>query len=138
MADTSPQIAKCQYGSFTVQDIQMSYDVGYTQVTIHNYMALKLTAEQNSSTNQLLVIAFPEKSGLLFTIQSVQAGQGQQNGLEGPVATVKGTLSVQTNEPAPLQIPLTVPVQISAVSQYTISPQEALMQGLQFFTVGQG
>jgi hypothetical protein len=130
----SAECVSDQYGNLAAQDVQFSYNVDYTEVSIHNYRAFKLTAQQNTTNNQLLVIAYPEKAGIRFTIQGVQMGESQQNDLQGLVATVTGTLSVQTNEPQPLQVPLTVAVQISQVSQFSVSPQEAMMQGLQFFT----
>ncbi len=127
------QASKNPYGDYSLQDAQFSYSVGYTQVTFYNYMTLKVTAEQNTTDNQLLVIAFPEREGVSFTISGVQLGQSSQYNMQGPVATVSGTMVVQINQPQPLSVPLSIPVQISQVSQYTVGPQEALMQGMKFY-----
>ncbi|MBS0633896.1 MAG: hypothetical protein JSR37_00350 [Verrucomicrobia bacterium] len=131
-------MAQNPYGDFKMEDAQFSYNSGFTDVTFYNYHTLKITAEQNTTDNQLLVVVFPEREGVTFTISSVQMGDSSQNNLPGPVATVSGTMAVQINQPQPLMVPMSIPVQISQVSQYTVGPQEALMQGLKFYQMATG
>ncbi len=134
LLSTSVQIVKCQYGDFKPEEAQFSYNPGNTQVTFYNYATLKITAEQNTNDNQLLVIAFPQKEGVSFTITGVTVTtQPSQANVQGPVANVSGTMLINTNQATPLSVPLTVPIEISQTSQYTIPPQEALMQGYQFY-----
>ncbi len=130
---TSLCMAQNPYGDFKMEDAQFSYSSGFTQVTFYNYPTLKVTAEQNTTDNQLLVIVFPEREGITFTISGVQVGEASQDNLSGQVATVSGSMAVQINQPQPLNVPMSIPVQITPVNQYTVGPQEALMQGLKFY-----
>src|SRR5690242_11664326 len=91
-----------QYGDFRPEEAEYSYNSGNTQVTFYNYATLKITAEENTSSNQLLVIAFPQKEGVSFKITGVAVtAQSSQANMMGPVANVSGTMVVSTGAPTP-------------------------------------
>ena len=115
-----------------LQSRQMSFGSGYTNVTLYDYH-IKITAEQRMDDNQLLVIAFPTEMGISFTIHNVAIGTSPRYNLQGPVAKVHGTFRAQVNEGSPLTVTMMVPVQIAQVQEFSVSTDEALIQGYQFY-----
>lgn len=115
-----------------LQDCHFDFSTGYTDVTLYDY-ELQITAEQRFSDNQLMVVVFPEEEGISFTIHNVQIGKSPQYGLEGAVAKVTGTFVAQVNEGKPMRIQMTVPVEIESVQEFSVSSDEALIQGNQFY-----
>jgi len=116
-----------------LETAQYSFSMGATTVSFDDYQ-VKVTAEQRSTDNELLVIAFPNEQGVVFHIQDVRIGTGAPRyNIQGPVAHVEGFIRTQANENYPLRRRLSVPVQISPVSEFTVSANEALIQGNQFY-----
>lgn len=115
-----------------LQDCHFDFSTGYTDVTLYDY-ELQITAEQRTSDNQLMIVVFPEEEGVSFRIHNVQIGKSPQYNLEGDVAKVTGTFIAQVNEGSPIHVQMTVPVQIEAVQEYSVSLDEALIQGNQFY-----
>lgn len=107
------------------------FSLGSTTVSQFDY-SVKITAEQRFSDKQLLVIAFPQEMGVSFRIQRVRIGKAPQFNLRGPVAHVTGVFSARVSENRPLSARITVPVQIEPVNEFTVSTNEALIQGNQY------
>lgn len=112
-------------------DRHFEFGSGYTNVTLFDYV-VKITAEQRFSDKQLLVVVFPQEQGVSFTIQKVEIGKAPKFNLKGPVAKVTGVFRAQVNMSNPLHREMTVPIQISPVNEYTVSENEALIQGNHF------
>ena len=106
--------------------------MGATTAKFDNYQ-VKVTSEQRASDHELLVIAFPNEQGVLFHIQNVRIGKAPRYNLQGAVAHVTGFLRTRANEYYPLRRRITVPVQIARVNEFTVSANEALIQGNQFY-----
>jgi hypothetical protein len=106
---------------------------GYTELTCLDYH-IKITAEQRASDNEVLIIVIPREQGVHFNIRNVQFATRHPNiHLEGPVAKVHGTLTAQYSMTHPLHVPMTVPVQVAIVNEFTVSANEALIQGNNHF-----
>jgi hypothetical protein len=107
------------------------FSLGSTTVSQYDY-TVKITAEQRFSDKQLLIIAFPQEMGVSFRIHRVRIGKAPQFHLKGPVAHVTGVFSARVSENGPLGARMTVPVQIAPVNEFTVSANEALIQGNQY------
>ncbi len=105
---------------------------GATTLSFDNYQ-LKITAEQRAQDHNLLVIAFPNEQGITFHIQNVRIGPAPSYNLKGGVAHVTGFIRARANEYYPLRRRITVPVEIARVNEFTVSANEALIQGNQFY-----
>lgn len=125
----SPGLAFAQGGDDTYQEYQLQYYPGYTQVSLFNYN-VKITAEQRTSDNMVQIVAMPDQMGVQFQIQNVnfQVASADQNP-SGPVAIVTGIFAIQLGYQTPSPMQKTIPVQISDVSEFSISQDEAMMQG---------
>lgn len=125
----APAICLAQDGDDTYQEYQLQYYPGYTQVSLFNYN-LKITAEQRTSDNMVQIVVVPDQMGVQFQIQDVtfKVASSEENP-SGPLAIVTGTMAVQLGYQAPTPMQKTIPVQISDVSQFSISQDEAMMQG---------
>ncbi len=122
------------FGDSSLANTQYDFESGYTTVTSYNY-TVRITAEERTTDNKLLVIVFPKDMGVSFTISNVAVGNAPpQYNLDGQVANVTGTLSCQVNETNPISAQMSFPVQISQVGEFSVSPDEALIQGNQFYT----
>lgn len=115
-----------------LDNCHFDFSTGYTDVTLYDY-ELQITAEQRTSDKQLMVVVFPEEEGISFRIHNVQIGKSPQYNLEGLVAKVTGTFIAQVNEGNPIRVQMTVPVQIESVQEFSVSSDEALIQGNQFY-----
>lgn len=106
---------------------------GYTNITCYDFH-VKITAEQRSSDKEVLIIAIPQEQGVHFNIQNVQFAQKHPNiHLEGAVAKVHGHFVAQYNMAHPQHVSMMVPVQVAIVNEFSISPNEALIQGNNHF-----
>lgn len=127
-----PYVLTDDYGNGTVGGRHFDFAPGYTKVTLYNFV-IKITAEQRFSDKQLLVVVLPNEQGASFNIQKVQIGRAPHFNLQGPVAKVTGVFIARANMRSPIRTRMTVPVQIAPVFDYTVSPNEALIQGNQFY-----
>ncbi len=119
----------------SLANTQYDFESGYTTITSFNY-TVKVTAEERTTDNKLLVVVFPKDMGAAFTISNVTVGNAPpQYNLDGPAANITGFFTCQVNETNPIRQEMSFPVQISTVSEFTVSPDEALIQGNQFYTV---
>ncbi len=117
---------------YNLEGRHFDFGVGYTTVTQYDSV-VKITAEQRFSDNELLVIVFPQEMGISFHIDNVRIGKAPHYNLQGNVAKVTGTFIAEVNMSNPIRVNMTVPVQISPVSDFTVSSDEALIQGNQFY-----
>ena len=111
-----------------ITDAKFDFALGATTVTHDNYR-VKITAEQRRSDHELLVIAFPREEGALFDMHRVELGRAPRHNLEGVVAKVFGTFRARVNEGRPIVTRMMVPVRIAPVNEFTVSSDEALVQG---------
>lgn len=115
-----------------LQERHFTFGMGYTTVTYYDNI-VKITAEQRTSDNMLQVIVFPQEMGVKFNLNNVQVGLAPPRyNLQGKVARVTGVFVAQVNEGNPMRGRMMVPVQISQVSEFTVSSNEALIQGNQY------
>ncbi len=127
-----PYLLTDNYGSEQLENRNFSFGSGYTVVKHFDY-TVKITAEQRFSDKELLVIAFPQAMDVSFHIERVQIGKAPHFNLQGAVAKVEGTFRARVNMSNPIRTHMMVPVQIAPVNEFTVSANEALVQGNQFF-----
>lgn len=108
---------------------QLDFHDGYTNLTIYDYH-VKILAEQRMSDNLVQIVVIPNEQGIRFKILNIKfevAPPGVD--LSGPVAKVEGVAMFRRNMQYPMRIREVVPVQIQSVSEFSISQDEAMMQG---------
>ena len=139
LCSAQAQAAEAQVPIRTVQNgddssPNFTYDQGFTLVSKNGYQ-LRCTAQQRISDNMLQVVVYPSEMNLRFQIQDITFGDAPaQMGATGPVAQVQGQVTAQTNNSStPTFAPLVIPVQVQPVSDFTLSTQEAKMQGYPVF-----
>lgn len=118
--------------SSQLHNCHFDFSTGYTDVTLYDY-ELQITAEQRLSDKELMIVVFPEEEGVSFQIHKVKFGKSPQYNLEGTVAKVTGTFIAKINEGTPIRMQMTVPVEIEGVQEFSVTPDEALIQGNQFY-----
>ncbi len=114
-------------------DTKFDFAVGVTTVSHDNYR-VRITAEQRRSDYELLVISFPREEGVIFDIHRVELGRAPRHNLQGIVAKVFGTFRARVNQGRPIVTRMMVPVEIAPVNEFTVSSNEALVQGNRFIT----
>ena len=116
-----------------LQDRKMDFQQGFTNLSMYQYH-VKITAEQRYSDKKVLIVVLPQEQAVNFRIQNVTfAKSAPKWNLDGPIARVQGIFSAHvSSNGAPAHMRLMVPVQVKAVSTFSISPDEALIQGNQF------
>ncbi len=115
-----------------LENVHFDFAKGQTTLSFDNYR-IKISAEQRAQDHELLVIAFPNEQGITFHIQHVRIGRAPRYNLQGAVAHVTGFIRARANEYYPLRRRITVPVEIARVNEFTVSANEALIQGNQFY-----
>jgi hypothetical protein len=119
-------------GDDNLQDRHMDFQQGYTNLSMYQYH-VKVTAEQRYSDKKVLIVVLPQEQAVKFRIQNVHfAKNAPQWKLEGPIARVQGVFSAHVNMSNPVHVRMVIPVQVKAVSEFSISPDEAMIQGNQF------
>ncbi|MBS0633877.1 MAG: hypothetical protein JSR37_00255 [Verrucomicrobia bacterium] len=115
-----------------LQGRHLDFGIGYTTVTYLDNK-VKITAEQRMSDNKIQVIVFPLEMGVTFNLEHLRVGHAPPRyNLQGKVVLVKGNFVARVSENGPKRRQMTVPVQISRVNQFTVSSNEALIQGNQY------
>lgn len=108
---------------------KFDFQEGYTEVSVFDYH-FKITAEQRFSDNMAQVIVFPQQQGTRFHINHVEFRTMTSSEISGPVAKVFGILVFrESNIGAARRVHLMVPVKISRVSDFTVSSDEARIEG---------
>jgi len=111
------------------QECQLQYYPGYTLVSLFNYN-VKIVAEQRTTDNMVQVVVLPQEMNVQFQIQNIDFQVAPQDANpSGPLALVTGTFGVQLGYQGQTPMQKTIPVQISDVSEFSISQDEAMMQG---------
>lgn len=128
----SPYLLTDDYGSQKLADQHFSFASGATTITYLDYK-VKITAEQCFSDKRLLVIAFPLEQTVSFQIQRVSIGRAPEFNIRGAVAKVTGMFRARVNMANPVRKRMVVPVQIAPVNEFTVSANEALIQGNQCY-----
>lgn len=112
-----------------LEQYELQYHNGYTLVSIFSYQ-IKIVAEQRSSDMLAQVVVVPQEQGAQFKIENVDfLIMPPSNDLGGPVAQVDGLFYVQVNQSYPVQILKMVPVEVATVDSFSISADEATIQG---------
>jgi hypothetical protein len=116
-----------------LEQFQIEYTTGSSRVSLYGYH-IKITAEQRSSDNLAQVVILPNEEGVQFTIQQVDFTVIPPGGdVAGPVANVQGVFTIQYSTGAPITVVKTIPVQLSIVDTFTISQDEATVEGIQVY-----
>lgn len=113
----------------TPHNIHDDFSRGATVVTIDGYH-VKITAEQRRTDKKVQVVAYPQEQGVLFHIQGVQFGKMPHNPqVTGPVAKVRGSFTIQESNAGDSSLRRVIPVEVIPVNEFSITPDEARMQG---------
>lgn len=116
-----------------MEQYQLQYNSGNTIASIFSYH-VKFVAEQRYSDSMAEVVVIPQEQGISFQIQSVDfIVMPPSNDVSGPVAQIEGTFRVQINQQNPVSIPKTVQVMVSSVEDFSVSGDEATIQGYPVF-----
>ena len=129
----------CGATSFTQVEPVMNYDdgsdrfnfqEGYTEVTLYDYH-FKITAEQRLGDRLAQVIVFGQQQNSRFHVNHVEFGKMPPGKApHGPVAKVSGIFVFQeSNIGGPRRVHMTIPVQLHAVTEFTVSSDEARVEG---------
>ena len=108
----------------STEGLHFTIEPGYTNVSVYDY-TLKVTAEERTTDKKLLVIAFCQDNNMRFDIKEVT--------VDKDVAKVTGVFRAQVSEDNGLRKRIIVPVQIASVDAFSVSADEALIQGNQFY-----
>lgn len=126
LANDPVQITKVQNDEYRRH---LDFEDGYTNLVIHDYH-IKIIAEQRFTDNLVQVIAIPTEQGVRFRIANIQFETAPPGvNLSGPVAKVEGFVSFRSSEDTSRRMREIVPVQIKSVDEFSISEDEASMQG---------
>lgn len=113
-----------------VTNRKLEFHEGYTEITVFDYH-IKITAEQRLGDRLAQVVVFGQQQNSRFHINHVEFGHMPSNKPpHGPVAKVSGIFVFQeSNVGAPRRVHMMIPVQLRAVTEFTVSSDEARVEG---------